>query len=309
MKFWLVLLFACLFAGCSDEETGPQQSMKQVHFSLAADGSYNFDMYIHSLTVLAFEIDEAGNEFFYKTLARLNYQDIQNMEEGTVEGKNVTDAKRLNVSLLPGRYRFFFIANVEVDTGRGLIPGVTIPQELFLPYPEGGFDRSVFLANTEVSAGNNSGEADVILKRVVGRLFMKLYGVPSQIETIALEIGGVAARVGIDGVLSQEAMTVRYSHLVKGDNPVATDTVLLDVQTYPTVGEESDITLVFTSRSGEVRRRTIQQVISANRYLQILGTVDDSFGGLLSFDIKFAFFLGLGWRDTKLPDFSLTEIR
>lgn len=302
------LLWWIIGTGCSDTSSDSDKppGTGEIRFLMETDGIYNFQDYIHTLTVYAFRQSSGGAYLFYKTVAELDQSEINALTSTSSSSPSI-DAKILQTALLPGNYRLFFIANAKGNYTGTLEDGVTRPEDIRLNYPVGGLTESYFLGNASIQAENDKNTSlNVTLNRIVSKLSVKLYGVPEQIQIIKLRIGGIASSVDIQGNLSVDTTTASVAYFIENDDVYKTDTVRYELLLFPSANGYSDMDITFVSASGQ---RKVKQVEGLNllpdKYLQFSGEINPDNGALLSFDILIRILVNNNWEITTEPDFPI----
>ncbi len=304
MKLGIFIGCFCLFLSCSDDKIDIPTDGGPVRLSMTVSGFSDFETYIRSLIVYAFRQEESGEYFYYKVLADLDAAGIRQLESASSGGGN-GEVKWLNTELPPGNYRLFLAGNVRPQ-GEPEV-GVSKPEDLRLIYPREGLFWSYFLGQGDVKAEGTAVSVSIELKRAVSRLFVKLSGIPWQIDRITLSLRGVAGEIGLDGTLFS-ASVVEETFQMKNEDVYLQDTVLFDVFSFPSVGKSSALNFIFYSKSGEERIKTVEISLLPDKYLYLTGEVNEEEGGLLTYSISFIFLLVLDWVDIQLPDFSLKPV-
>lgn len=302
---YTIFLLALYFTSCSSDAVKPPFEQEgNVALRMATQGIYNFEDNIHDLTIYAFKSFAEGEDvLFYKTLAKLDKEAIGNLQDAAA-GK----AKLFRTSLPVGYYRFFFVANAAGNyTGTPEV-GVTRPSDISLAFPSAGLDTAYFLATDSVLIGGAIVNMNVVLSRVMGKLLVTLYGVPEPIDTIRLKVGSIAARIGIDGVLSAETIDIEKKFPVRSRSVYQADTVVYQFLTFPTSGGVSPFEIGFRAADGEEKVKIMPGLVFLpDKYIQVTGRISDRPGGLLNFDLTTRIFIADSWEDKTIPDFILNR--
>ena len=311
MKNVIILYFLIALIGCSDNPIESRPSDRSLKLDMALEGVYRFESYINSLTIYAFAEQGDGKYVYYATLAELNQADINGLAPGSSGGgSNLTNSKLLEAQLPAARYRIYIVANVQPDASGGFVQGVTRPEDVFMAFPQDGLFNSYFSGQTDADVGNGSTTIPIVLHRVISQVFLKLEGIPSQLETVTLLITNIANKVYIDGSLSKDAITVSEVYKVKVENSGEFSSAFFQQYTFPTTGTISDIQLLFLSKSGEKDTVTLtKSMLLPDKYLQLNAEINHDFGSTLSFNVNVTFFRTHNWRDVELPDFPLNGIK
>lgn len=305
MKCIWVVIFCMMLGACSEDTSSVLTDQGRVRLSMAIQGIYDFPTYIRTLTVYAFRQNEKGEYVFHAVLADLDEQEIRALRQGKSPGENYTESRLLNKELPVGNYRLYFVANTRAGTEAPLQTGITRPSQVYLLYPEEGLVWSFFLGEAAVIAGETVQTVPVELHRVVSRIFLKLMGVPEQIDKIRMSVGNVAGKLTLEGERIQPIRTEEIVFTMKNEDLYIQDTVLFEIYTFPTIGEESELKLVFLSRSGEERIKNIPIQLLPDRYLYLTAEINSGCDALLSFDFTCVLFFVWDWRDIELPEFPL----
>lgn len=305
MKCIWVVIFCMVLGACSEDNSSLPADKGQVRLSMTIQGIYDFPTYIRTLTVYAFRQNEKGEYVFHAVLADLDEQEIRDLEQGKAPGENDTEARLLNRELPIGNYRLYFVANTRISTDVPLQTGITRPSQVYLLYPEEGLFWPFFLGESAVVAGETVQTVPVELHRVVSRIFLKLMGIPEQIDKIRMSVGNVAGKLTLEGEKMQPIHTREIVFIMKNEDVYLQDTALFEIFTFPTVGKESELKLVFLSRSGEERIKNIPVQLLPDRYLYLTAEINSGCDALLSFDFTCVLFFAWDWRDIELPEFPL----
>lgn len=305
MKIYWIIGVLFLFTACAEHSSEIPEASRAVKLNMAVEGIDKFEQYIHSLTVYAFKKSDGDSYRFYRVLAELDGNDIRQLADGGRPGDNFTTSKVLEVEIEAGDYQFYFVANTQAFVENSFQPGVTSPEEVQLLYPAEGLYNSYFLGKSTVIAGGESDATSVVLQRVVSGLLLWVYGVPDLIDTVFLQVTGMARAITLDGRMSSPGASVEHAFIVKDTNVGETNTAIFDLLSFPTMEEDAGLKLVFRSRMGVEKTKMIPLVLQSDKYVEIKGKISSEDGALLSFDIIIQYFLPIDWHDIKLPDFVL----
>lgn len=303
--FFVILLL--VWAACSVDPETDLPVKGNLRMNMFTEGSGSLLTYVHSLSVYAFRRNTAGQYVFYKEIAVLGSKELAGLAEAET-GSSYTSAKILHVSLPAGRYRLYFVGNAPVQTEREPEAGVTLPGDFYMTYPKEGLYESYFRGETELEAGGVNVSADVVLKRAVGRLFLKISDIPSQIDSVSISLQGVADKIYIDGSLSGTT-AVDCVYLVKKEDVYSTYTMMFDQFSFPSLYESSELKLTFTAMSGVKKNKIIPVRLLPDKYLYLTSRISNSEEGLLNFDLNVAFIFVWDWRDITGPGFVLEPYR
>lgn len=302
MKFLFKILVWISLAACSSTPGKESVPQARINLKMATVGIYNFENYIHQLTIYAFS-RSSGGYFFYKILAELDEQTIGQLADASGKG----DAKLFNTTLPIGEYDLYFLANISGNQAETLQPGISVPADIFFTPPVGGLKDACFLGNTKVKVISDVA-ISVILHRAVSKLVVTLYKVPSPIDTIRLAVNNITSQISIDGTFSPEVMTFSTAYAIENEDVYRSDTVVYEILTFPTATGTSELEITFRSKSGQMKTKTIPSLtFLPDKFVKITGEVDDNIGGLLDFNLLVTLFIFDEWRDEQLPDFPLTS--
>lgn len=305
MRYILFFLTGILLAACADETSSLPANRRMVRLSMSTRGIYDFATYIRELQIFAFKQNTKGEYVFYDKLADLNEQEIRELEEGKSPGTTYTESRLLDTELGVGNYRFYFVGNARAESGGVLQEGVTPPAEVWLSYPETGLPLPYFLGQTETKVGDVIETVAVELHHVVSRLFIKIDGVPLEIDTIRMSVKNIDRRITLEGEYSEPGDAPAEVFIVKNEKTDQQITAMFDLYIFPSAGETSEIELVFHARNGEERTKYVPVELLPDRYVNLFATVNSSCGALLSFDFTCVYFFAFDWRDIVWPDFPL----
>lgn len=298
MKFFLVLVGLCFVAACSDDADDTKQSSGNLRLAMAVETSGSLNMYIRSLSVYAFRRQENGTYVFFRSLAELNGEDIQNLEE---RQEKAVSSKILHIELPVGNYRLYVVGNAAVKREEG----GTSPSEFYMQNPGTDLVISGFVGEAETSVGETLATVPVVLKRVVSRLYVSIEEIPYQIDSVMITMNGLADRIYLDGTPGGKEREVSYTYLVKNETVYTTYDLHSDFLTFPSLADGSVLNLTFLSRSGEKRTKAIDVQMVPNRYVYIRARIGYGEDALLSYDYSVLYFFAWDWRDIDLPGFVL----
>lgn len=305
MRYILLFLIGILLAACSDDTSSLPANRKMIRLSMSTRGIYDFATYIRELQIFAFKQNTKGEYVFYDKLADLNEQEIRELQEGKTPGTTYTESRLLDTELGLGNYRFYFVGNARAESEGILQEGITRPAEVWLSYPEAGLSLPYFLGQTETEVGDVIETVAVELHHVVSRLFIKIDGIPLQIDTIRMSVKNIDRRITLEGEYSEPGDAPAEVFIVKNEKPNQQVTAMFDLYIFPSAGETSEIELVFHARNGEERTKFVPVELLPDRYVNLSATVNSSCGALLSFDFTCVYFFAWDWRDIVWPDFPL----
>ncbi|WP_273133825.1 hypothetical protein [Culturomica massiliensis] len=305
MRYILFFLTGILLAACSDDTSSLPANRKMIRLSMSTRGIYDFATYIRDLQIFAFKQDMKGEYVFYDKLADLNEQEIRELEEGKSPGTTYTESKLLDTELEIGKYRFYFVGNARAESGGILQEGITRPSDVWLNYPETGLSLPYFLGQTETAVGEVIETVAVELHHVVSRLFIKIDGVPLEIDTIRMSVKNIDRRITLEGEYSEPGDAPAEVFIVKNEKPHQQVTALFDLYIFPSAGETSEIELVFHARNGEERTKLVPVELLPDRYVNLFATINSSYGALLSFEFTCVYFFAFDWQNIVWPDFPL----
>lgn len=291
-----VLLFACT------KKTIHLPEGTNLGFRMATEGVERFEDYIHSLVIYVFRLDAAGEYVYYKTLAELTAEDIENLEDVSDRG----NSKLFHAVLPAGLYKLYFIGNASGHIAGKLEENATLPKDVRILGEANGQENIYFIGSTKVKAVSDYQPAiSVTLDRIISKLVLVLYNIPSQIDSVRFSLDHIAADIGIDGSLSDKTVTVRKNYAL----PVSTDqkdTVVCQFLTLPTSGGKSAFSLTFRADNGQEKTKEMPDLtFLPDRYIRLTGYMNDSPGALISFDFTLQLMIFDYFLDKNLPDFSL----
>lgn len=300
-KSIICLLF--LLAACTTKKIEPPEQTN-LNVQMAAEGADRFEHYIHSLTIYAFRRIADQTYVYDLTLAVLDSAGIAALEEGGGTGNK----KVFKMNVPVGNYRLFFVGNADGRIEGELIPGVTLPQEIVIPGRDDGDENIYFLGNVNARIVSEFMEPiSVTLSRAVGKLIFVLRQVPAQLDSIRMQIGGIASEIAIDGTLSETPTTIRKTWKLDSINAELKDTIVLQALTMPTITTSSPFQLTFITQAGQEKTKDMPPLIfQPDKYIRLTATINDDPGALLSFNLTVTYFIFDYWENKYLPDMPLT---
>lgn len=302
MKNLFKICFLLLCVACSTKKIDIPEEVG-LTLRMATEGADRFENYIHSLKIYAFRLLADGTYVYDKTLATLDSAGISALQDGSSKG----DSKFFETQLGVGKYKLFFIGNANGHLEEELQEGITLPEEVVIPGVPEGEKNVYFLGNVPVTLVTGSiRPVRVTLSRAVSKLILVLKEVPSQLDSVRISLGNIAAHVGIDGSLGMESMEVQHSYRLDSIGVYEKDTVVCQLMTLPTLSGSSPFQLTFKNYLGlEKTKEMPPLVFQPDKYIRVTGTINDDPGAFLSFDVVIYYFIFDYWQDLVLPDFTL----
>lgn len=300
MRLWMITVWLITGIACSDPSL-KQSEDTNLNLRLATTGASRFEDYIHTLNIYAFKKTGSGGFVYAETLAELDAEGITGLQDGSAK----RDAKLFNMNLEVGTYQIFMIGNAAGRLSANWTEGITTPAEVVISGNPGGQDSVFFLGHVEtVISSSFRPPVPVTLNRIVSKLVFVLYGVPVQIDSVRLNLGNLASEVSIDGTFTGTGKMFVKSYPVRKNTAGVKDTIVGEVVTLPSLAGGSPCQLIFYSRNGQKRVKEMPvQTLLPDKYLRMVGIMNDNPGGLLDFEVKLKSYLVDYWYDKTLPDF------
>ena len=300
MKLWMIAVWLITGIACSDPPL-KQPADTNLNLRLATTGASRFEDYIHTLNIYAFRKTVSGDFVYAETLAELDAEEIAGLQDDSDKG----DAKLFNMNLEVGTYQIFMIGNAAGRLAANWTEGITTPAEVVIRGNPEGQDSIFFLGQVDTVINSSyRPPVPVILNRVVSKLVFVLYGVPVQIDSVSLNLGNLASEVSINGIFAGTGKMLAKSYPVRKNTAEVKDTIVGEVLTLPSLAGGSPCQLIFYSRNGQKRIKEMPvQTLLPDKYLRMVGIMNDNPGGLLDFEVKLKSYLVDYWYDKTLPDF------
>lgn len=297
----MILLLAVL--ACSPSKTeSPEEEGMGLSLRLAATGVNQFESYIHSLSVYAFRLVAGGSYVYDRTLAELDAEGIRALTD--VSGKG--DTKFFRTSIPAGEYQFFVVGNADGKMKVNFEKDVTQPGEVLLRGDMAGQDSVYFIGNTMAKIIGSVPPVEITLNRAVSKLVGVLHGVPSEVDSIRIELRNIARYIAIDGTIPEDSVVVTKNIGVNGTDIYTKDTVVFEMITLPTTGTASPFFMTFRVKSGQQKTKEMPSLqLLPDKYIRVNGIINDEPGALLSFKIAIHLFIFDRWVDRTIPDFIL----
>lgn len=301
MKPGLVIGALILLMGCSERKID-QPEKTGISFQMVTEGAERFEDYIHTLNIYAFRRQADGSYVYYRTVNLLNQEEIAGLKDGSVDGSS----KYLEMNLPVGSYELYMVGNVPEDLADGWVEGTTTPAEGKIRGNLQGQDSIYFVGSVEVQVVGSVGPPlKVTLNRVVSKLVMVLYEVPVQIDSIRLTLTNLATEFSISGLPSGAGKKIVLDYPVR-NMADGKDTIIGELITLPSLPGGSPLQLTFYAKNGQKKTKEMPvQTLLPNKYVRIVGVVNDKPGGLLSFEINIKYLLTDYYYKQTLPDFVL----
>lgn len=304
MKYWLLVGIIGLLNACSNKTINLPEGVG-MNLQLATVGAGRFEDYIHSLDIYAFKLTAGGEYIYDKTLARLDSAEIVALADGSAKG----DTKLLPVQVAVGTYEFYFVGNGSGHYQGEFIEGRTTPEQVRLTGNAGGEDNVIFLGKRKASVVTSyMPPLQVTLDRIVSKLVLVLYEVPVQVDSVSVILGNLAASVDLTGQSGGEATKRTESFSVRKSGSDAKDTIVGEMITLPSLAGGASFQLAFFAENGQKKVKEMPgQVLLPDKYVRVVGIINDALGAFLSFEVNVKLFLFDYWLDQKLPDFVINK--
>lgn len=294
----MILLMACSERKIEQpEETG-------VRLQMATEGAERFEDYIHTLNIYAFRRQADGSYVYYRTVNLLNQEEIAGLKDGSADG----NSKYLEMNLPVGSYELYMVGNVPLNPADGWVEGTTIPAEAEIKGNLHGQDSVCFVGKAGVRVDGSWGTPlKVTLNRVVSKLVLVLYDVPVQIDSVRLILRNLATGFNITGLPVGAGKEIVQNYPVR-NMAAGKDTIVGELVTLPSLPGGSPLQLTFYAKNGQQKTKEMPiQTLLPNKYVRIVGVVNDSPGGLLSFEINVKLLLTDYFYKQSLPDFVIKK--
>lgn len=304
MRWGFVIGFLVLLMGCS---TGKMDLPEEgnVRLQMATHEVGPFENYIHSLGIYAFRKSADHSYVYSRTLAELEEGEIAGLQDGSVKG----DSKLFKLNLPVGTYELYMIGNAGKRFSEGWVEDRTVPSECKLTANPHGQDSVFFLGKTTVVVVTDQRPPiEVTLERAVSKLVWVLYGVPLEIDSVQVSLGNLATEIDINGIPSGKGKVISEISRVNRSVASVTDTLVGEIVTFPSLGEGAPLQLTFYAENGQEKIKEMPlQTLLPNKYIRVVGEIDDGPGGLLQFEIKVRLLIFDYFLERPLPDFTLNK--
>lgn len=304
MKCGVIIGLFCIIIGCSDKKI-EQPENTGVNLQMATEGAERFEDYIHSLHISAFLKQADDSYVYYRTIANLEQEEIAALKDGSPQG----NSKFFAMTLPVGMYEIYMVGNAPANLSAGWIVGKTTPAECKITGNSRGQDSVYFLGSLQVKIVSTPlTPLKVTLNRAVSKLVLVLYEVPVQIDSVRVALGNLATDLSIDGMVSGAGKEIIQNYSVRKITSASKDTIVGEIITLPSLIGGSPLQLTFYAGNGQEKIKEMPvQTLLPNKYLRIVGIVNDTPGGLLSFEVNVKLYLSDYFYEKTLPDFVINK--